>query len=118
MPASIPGRVAPKRRTFEIPADVHDAAAVKALEVEHRYLTDVIRELLQQYGSRTHATGVYAWMRPPERPIRQPGGRGMKKVSARIEDTIWNPALKKAHGRGDSLAAVVTRGLSEYVMRP
>jgi hypothetical protein len=114
MPAAIPGRVAPKRRSFEVPSDVHAAALAKAYS-EGRYLTEVIVDLLRAYGDRPRTANE---RRDPEpvRAKRVPGGRDLHKVSVRIPDPVWDTALAKADGY-DSVAEVITRGLRDYLKR-
>jgi len=107
MPAAIPGRVPPLRRTVEVPADVYAAAHKRAYNVERRYITPVVAEILLAYAAAPPTPDPIVRERTPF-----PGPK--HKMSVRIPDDVWNPAAKKAAKNRDSLAEVIARGLAAY----
>lgn len=112
MPPRPPGRPAPKMRTFRVDPDVRARATAKA-HANGEYLTEVVERLLRRYANRP-VTGIREHV--PRNRVE--GGRPSVKVSLRLTDDVWDPALARAEAAGEPLADALNDSLRRYAASP
>lgn len=112
MPSRLPTRPQSKMRTFRLDPDVHARALAKA-HANGEYLTEVVERLLRRYAARPLSE-----TRAHVSRNRIPGGREHTKVSLRLPDDVWDPAIARADAMGEPLAEALNDSLRRYAAAP